>query len=790
MNPLRKHKLSALWAALFIFSFSALAKSSSAQLIADHEAAVGFHNIPANYFSSVETNYRIFYGHTSHGSQIVTGIDMLGLQPPLMEERSDDLGHEGDTHWVDVTRDWLNSNPQYNVVMWSWCGGVSDNTEEGINTYLNAMNGLEQEFPGVIFVYMTGHLDGSGEYGNLRERNRQIRNYAIQHQKVLFDFEDIESFDPDGNYYPDDSDGCGWCSDWCTNNPDDCPDCGGCAHSHCFNCLLKGRAWWWMMARLDGWDGGGDGEQYSLTVDVENPEGGIISSSPGDISCPALCTGTFAAGTLVTLSAEVTDYNYYFAGWEGGTCSGRGSCTIEMNSNQEVTARFEPALRIQALWNGFLAMTNVLELVNPDVQAKTAAIDLYNINGELAGQQDVFLSGQSQLDVILNDMAGFGADSYGIVEIIYPSGELGGRVSFYRPQAPEDYEFAFALPFLSPLTGESAVSFNTHQPSQNPLEAGDRVAQWLSIVNLDRESTRSFAIERYDQTGAHLFSQTIAVAPFTRLDIEGGHENPGPGRVGLNTINPSDPTAPYLAQLVRYGERNPALGGYAFAFPLSAKRGSSLEQWAPVSSGANGENWLEILNFAGSSTLVDVEIYDNSGQRVYEEDIWVSPFSQQHLHASALLGSGMSGAVRIRPSSPEALIEAQSMFYFRNPQGSIEAMYGSQAKELSGGTQNGSYNLFLGMYNWLRIFNARPTAQQIRLSLSPAGTLDTTITLPPHSGRDLGLHEGSLYGTAPNTLGLITLECSEPILAEVLRIRPGATGGIDFSMPTLVERND
>ena len=64
-----------------------------------------------------------------------------------------------------------------NVVIWSWCGGVSDNTEEGINIYLNAMNQLEEDYPDVKFVYMTGHLDGTGEEGNLHIRNEQIRKF-------------------------------------------------------------------------------------------------------------------------------------------------------------------------------------------------------------------------------------------------------------------------------------------------------------------------------------------------------------------------------------------------------------------------------------------------------------------------------------------------------------------------------------------------------------------------------------------------------------------------------------
>ena len=40
--------------------------------------------------------------------------------------------------------------------------------------------------------------------------------------KVLFDFADIESYDPAGNYYPNGSDACEWCDDWCAAHPGDC----------------------------------------------------------------------------------------------------------------------------------------------------------------------------------------------------------------------------------------------------------------------------------------------------------------------------------------------------------------------------------------------------------------------------------------------------------------------------------------------------------------------------------------------------------------------------------------
>ncbi|MCD4690984.1 T9SS type A sorting domain-containing protein [bacterium] len=227
---------------------------------ADHTSCAAFSDIPESVIEEIKTDYSIFYGHTSHGSQIVTGMDMVYEENPALEygggpgtlqlhEYSDDLGHNGDVSWVPITEAYLdNASYDFNIVMWSWCGGCSDNTETGINTYLNAMNQLELDYPDVVFIYMTGHLDGSGDAGNLRARNNQIRAYCETNKKVLFDFADIESWDPDGTYYPDEYDGCAWCSAWCAVH--ECPSCGGCAHSHCFNCYQKGKAFWWLLGAV------------------------------------------------------------------------------------------------------------------------------------------------------------------------------------------------------------------------------------------------------------------------------------------------------------------------------------------------------------------------------------------------------------------------------------------------------------------------------------------------------------------------------------------------------------
>ena len=288
---------------VFIFSFALNLQAQEAVII-DHNCT-DISKIPDTWILEAKDSLRIGYGHTSHGSQLVTGIEAYRGDPGSMYYYSysswgleagkflndlwgnaggaNDLGHNGNLEWRDATAYMMSlADNDRNVIIWSWCGGVSDNTQAGIKTYLDAMSALEDQYPDVTFVYMTGHLDGSGVEGNLNKRNNQIRDYCEENNKFLFDFADIESYDPDGNYFlnkgADDScyyNGGNWADEWLTANPfSDLADwvyqCGSCAHSQRLNCVLKGGAFWWLLARIAGWEG--DSEQR--TLQVTSPNGG------------------------------------------------------------------------------------------------------------------------------------------------------------------------------------------------------------------------------------------------------------------------------------------------------------------------------------------------------------------------------------------------------------------------------------------------------------------------------------------------------------------------------------
>jgi hypothetical protein len=138
-----------------------------------------------------------------------------------------------------------------------------------MDLYLSQMETLEAEYPNVKFVYATGRTRAAGAFETYDAVcNAHIRDYCVTHNKILYDFYDIESYDPAGNYYGDkwvdencdyDSNGDrikdrNWAIDWENAHPGEWYQCEA-PHTQPLNANIKAYAAWWLMARLAGWDG-------------------------------------------------------------------------------------------------------------------------------------------------------------------------------------------------------------------------------------------------------------------------------------------------------------------------------------------------------------------------------------------------------------------------------------------------------------------------------------------------------------------------------------------------------
>ena len=462
-----------------------------------------------------------------------------------------------------------------------------------------------------------------------------------------------------------------------------------------------------------------------------------------------------------------------------------------VSSAQESQAPTSP---VYAMWNGF-HLLNIVELVNKEDEAMSVTLTLYDIGGEQVEEFNSTIAARSQTDIVLNGRSGFQSNSYGAIEIEF-SGQLDGRISFYKTRAADnsrdagDYEIAYSVPFRSALTGTSYVSFNTFQPSTAAVDGQNVVNNWLTLFNQDSSSSKTFTVNRYDQTGELLQTQEVEVGPLQRRDIDGGHGQ-GASVVGLNEIIPED-DSPYQAELVRFGTLSATgpEGSFAWAFPLVAQTGSSETQWAAISSGAGAQNWVELINAGSATAEVELTFYDNSGNELLDgtQTIELAARAQRHIDASAALAVGASGAAQIVVSSGSVAVN--SMFYFRTSAGTVDTMYGSQGRTGSSGSISGSWNLFLDQFNWIRIFNTLDSTQEVTVSVENAGeTTEQTLTLAARSGVDVGLHDTTTYGTSLDSFGLVTIE-GQSLLTDLLRIRSAtnSNGDSDYIFPTEMRR--
>ena len=294
----------------------------AAPLVIDHDHT-DITRIPRAAIELAKDTLHIAYGHTSHGSQLTTGMTGLvdfanggGLGLALPEDGFawnnggtdgaldlHDYAMDGDVgyypQWVENTRDYLDdaSHTDVNVIIWSWCGQVADKYAAGTleSEYLAPMAKLEREYPHVTFVYMTGHVDIWDDANN-KAANQTIRDFCEENDKVLYDFADIEHYDPDGQYYAYVSDDCGyydgpggselgnWATEWQAAHTEgvDWYECTS-AHSQPLNANRKAYAAWWLWAALAGWDADPDDGNDLCPDDPDKTAPGVCGCGVPDV---------------------------------------------------------------------------------------------------------------------------------------------------------------------------------------------------------------------------------------------------------------------------------------------------------------------------------------------------------------------------------------------------------------------------------------------------------------------------------------------------------------------------
>ena len=193
---------------------------------------------------SAAVDMRIMVRHASVGENINDGLNDIYNSNNKYDRSNWDFQNRGNPGWEAKIDDLVTQTAaqleDFDVFTMKFC---YIDYEASWTEYRDQMEQLEADYPDKVFIWWTMPITEG--YSSHDTFNASVRSYCQANDKILFDIADIECHDPSGVKQTDSSGYETLYSDY--------TDDGG--HLNETGREQVASAFWYMMARLGGWDG-------------------------------------------------------------------------------------------------------------------------------------------------------------------------------------------------------------------------------------------------------------------------------------------------------------------------------------------------------------------------------------------------------------------------------------------------------------------------------------------------------------------------------------------------------
>lgn len=372
--------------------------------------------------------------------------------------------------------------------------------------------------------------------------------------------------------------------------------------------------------------------------------------------------------------------------------------------------------RLCVEWNGFLnSLVQILELRNTLSNTPIGLrVELFDIAGAEQSQVEFSLAGGAQFDIVVNDLVGFVAGSYGTICVTTLGGEadaLDGQYVYYDlSDDGQTFNYSLVEEFLPARTGAQHLLYNNYYPTFTEQPPSNVTYSFIQISN--EESTQeSGDLVFYDPEGSE--QRRIA------LSLRGGGRDDrdthtlGTDQFGLVSWIPDDSTKKFRVRLNRYYQ---TADGLFSALSLPAQLGTGQKIVTPFETEGKIAV-LEISNVSSGTVAVEVDTFlsDGTATSTQPSAVVLASKATTHLVLNNFLSSGL-GNVTLDSDTVSSIVVAL-LEYGIEPNGTLKFIKRTSVGDGVGAVLRGSYNNFLGGCE-LRLGNRTSTEQQFSVAMT------------------------------------------------------------------------